>query len=111
MIILGLQIFAVLFGIFMLYITFLYRKRKEFTAKEGIFWLILWLGFIIISAMPTILDFLIKDILSMDRRLDFFFVVTLIFLLGIVFHIYAIVRSNQRRIEQVVRKVALQKKK
>jgi len=32
---LGIQLVGVLFGLFMLYITFLHGKRKEFSSKEG----------------------------------------------------------------------------
>ena len=49
---LGIQILGSLFGIFMLYYTFLHYKRKDITSKEGSFWIGLWGLFIIVTIFP-----------------------------------------------------------
>lgn len=108
--ILGIQIFGVLFGLFMLYLTFLHSKRKEFTIKESSFWIILWVAFILIVLLPNSLDFLIKEVLNISRRLDFFIIIGFMLLTGIIFYTYTIVRKNQKRLEAVVRKIAIEKK-
>ncbi len=43
---LGIQIAGILFALFMLYITFLHRKRDEFTVNEAGFWTLMWVCFI-----------------------------------------------------------------
>ena len=110
MIILGIQIFGVLFALFMFYITFLNQKRENFTFKEGIFWFGVWTCFLILAIFPTSLDFFVRDILNFGRRLDFFIIMGFLFLIGIVYHIYAIVKKNQNKMEKLVRKIAIDKK-
>ena len=53
--VLGIQIAGFLFGLFMIYYSFLNYKRKEFTAKEFSFWLVLWVLFIIIAMLHFVL--------------------------------------------------------
>ena len=108
--ILGLQIISSLFALFMLYITFLHQRRKEFTSKECFFWFSIWILFLLLSMVPTSLDFFIKGILNLERRLDFFIILGFMFLIGITFHIYTIVRKNQNRMNRLVRKLALDEK-
>ena len=111
MTILGIQILGILFALFMFYITFLHQRRREFTVKECIFWFGAWLCFLLLVIFPASLDFLISDVLNFSRRMDFFIVVGFMFLIGIVFHIYAIVRKTQNKIERVVRKIAIESKR
>jgi len=105
---LGIQILGSLFGIFMLYYTFLHYKRKDITIKEGSFWMGLWALFIFVAIFPGLLD-PILDTLSIARTLDFFIIVGFLFLIGAFFYTYLIVRKNQKKIEEIVRKVALKK--
>ena len=108
--ILGIQILGVLFGLFMLYLTFLHGKRKEFTSKEGFFWMFLWAIFIFVTLSPSSLDFLVKGVFNLKRPLDFFIITGFLFLIGAVFYTYGVVRKNQMKIEEIVRKIALEKK-
>lgn len=104
--ILGIQILGILFALFMFYLTFLHQRRKEFTVKEFIFWAGAWIIFLLLVLFPTAFDFLIKDVLSVSRRMDFFTILGFMFLIGILFHTYTIVRKCQNKMEQVVRKIA-----
>ncbi|TKJ17307.1 hypothetical protein CEE44_02105 [Candidatus Woesearchaeota archaeon B3_Woes] len=107
--IIQIQIFGILFALFMFYITFLHQRRNEFTTKESIFWFGAWVVFLTLVIFPTYLDFFIKGILNFSRRLDFFIVMGFMFLIGIMFHTYTIVRKNQNRIDKIVRKIAIEK--
>ena len=109
MTILGIQILGILFALFMFYITFLHQRRREFTVKESIFWFGAWIIFLLLVIFPTMLDFFIKDVLDFSRRMDFFIVLGFMFLIGIVFHIYTIIRKTQNKIERVIRKIAIEK--
>ena len=102
---LGIQILGSLFGLFMIYYTFLHYKRKEITKKEYSFWLGLWILFIIVAILPQILDPIVKT-LSLVRTMDFF-----IILIGSFFYTYIIVRKNQNKLEEIVRKIAIERKK
>jgi len=72
--VLGIQLLGLLFGLFMMYYSFLHYKRKEFTIKEVGFWIVLWFGFIYVSVLPTSLDFIVKR-LSLTRPLDFYIII------------------------------------
>lgn len=106
---LGVQVLGVLFALFMFYITFLHQRRKEFTAKESIFWFGAWVVFLFLVIFPNSLDFFISEVLNFSRRMDFFIVVGFMFIIGVVFHTYTIVRINQNKVDKIVRKIAMEK--
>ena len=107
--ILGIQILGILFGFFMMYYTFLQYKRKEFTIKEYSFWFVFWGIFVTITLFPQFLDPVLTT-LNIARALDFFIIVGFLFMIFIIFYTYAIVRKNQRKLEEVVRNIALKRK-
>ncbi len=108
--ILGIQILGVLFGLFMIYYVFLHRKRKELTIKEYSSWVVLWILFIILTLFPGLLGPIVRSI-GFARTMDFFIVAGFMFLIGSLFYIYLLVRSNQKRLEEIVRKIAFEKNK
>ena len=108
--VLGIQIAGSLFGLFMVYYSFLHYKRKEFTTKEFTFWLILWVIFILVAIFPYLLDPLVKKI-GFLRALDLLTIVGFIFLITAVFYTYTITRKTQRKLEAVVREVAIKSDK
>jgi len=77
--------------------------------RESVFWFGAWMCFLLLMIFPTSLDFFIRDILDLGRRLDFFIVIGFMFLIGVVFHTYTIVRKSQNRIDKLVRKMAIEK--
>lgn len=106
--VLGIQIAGVLFGLFLCYYSFLYYKKKVFTQKELIFWIVIWASFVIFSLIPDLLKPILRSI-NFARVLDLFIVVGFMFLLSVMFYIYTIVRKSQKQIEEVVRKTAIEK--
>ena len=107
--ILGIQILGILFGFFMMYYTFLQYKRKEFTIKEYSFWFIFWSVFVAITLFPQILNPVLTT-LNIGRTLDFFIIVGFLFMIFVIFYTYTIVRKNQKKLEEVVRNIALKRK-
>jgi len=106
---LGIQILGVLFGLFMIYYTFLQHKRKEFTIREYSFWIILWILFVTFSLFPSLVDPIVKS-LNLARTMDFFIILGFMFLIGTIFYTYTLVRKNQKKLEEMVRKLALERK-
>ena len=104
---LGIQVVAIVFGAFMLYLTFLHTKRTEFTIFEAGAWTILWSGIVYVSLFPNSLDFLVKNVLNLKRPLDFFIICGFLFLIFIVFFIYSKVRINDLKIQKMVTRFAL----
>ena len=108
--VLGIQIAGFLFGLFMIYYSFLNYKRKEFTVRESLFWISLWVVFILFSLFPFILDPVIKP-LGFFRAFDFFIMGGFLFLIAAIFYTYTVTRKNQKRLEAVVREMAIKKGK
>ena len=106
---LGVQIIGVLFGLIMLYITFLHNKRKEFEVSEFLFWTIMWVVFIYITLFPHSLNFAV-DSLNFVRTFDFLVVIGFLFVICLGVYNYYISRNNRKRLEPIVRKVALKEK-
>ncbi|MCK4589184.1 MAG: DUF2304 domain-containing protein [Nanoarchaeota archaeon] len=103
-----IQFLGTLFGIAMLYFTFIKFKRKELSKIEAIGWFLGWVIFIIIAIVPFMLDPIV-DTLRFYRRLDFFVVVGFFVLLGLGFYTYNLARNNQRKFEKIVRRLAIKK--
>jgi len=103
--ILGVQIIAILFAIFMIYVSFLYWKRKDFNGGEIFFWIALWLGFIIITLFPNILQGLTK-LLFFTRVMDLLMVVAFMILALFGFLNHVSNRRMEKKIEELVRKEA-----
>ena len=108
--VLGIQIAGFLFGLFIIYYSFLNYKRKEFTIKEFLFWIFLWMVFITLSLFPFILDPIIKP-LGFFRAFDFFIMSGFLFLIAAIFYTYTIVRKTQKKVETIVRTLAMKKRK
>jgi len=108
--ILSVQIIGVLFGVFMMYYTFLHYKRREFRKLEYSFWLALWALFAVVTIIPDVLDPVVKTF-HFARTLDLLIIIGLLFFTGIAFYMYTITRKNQNKIEQMVRKMAFKEAK
>ena len=106
---LGIQIAGVLFGLFMIYYSFLNYKRREFTAKEIFFWFVVWMVFIAIALFPNILDPIVKYG-GFLRALDLLIISGFLFLIAAIFYTYTIVRKNQIQLEKLVREIAIKKR-
>ena len=108
--ILGIQIAGLLFGLFMMYYSFLSYKRKEFTTKEFGFWILLWVVFIVITLFPFVLDPVVKT-LGFFRALDLLIISGFLFLILAIFYNYTITRKNQKQLETIVREIAMKGRK
>lgn len=104
--ILGVQIFGAFFGLFIMYISFVFMKRNEFTNNEWGFWTIFGLSIVFLSAFPRILDPVVQT-LNMSRKMDLLIIFGFIFLIGTAFYNYIVARRTQKKIEELVRKIAM----
>ena len=101
-----IQLLGSIFGISMSYYTFIKYKKEELKLTEWIFWTSIWVVMILVSLIPSSLDPIIGP-LNFYRRLDFFVVVGFFVLLAIAFYNYGLAKKNQKNIEKIVRKIAL----
>ncbi|MBI2140953.1 DUF2304 domain-containing protein [Candidatus Woesearchaeota archaeon] len=105
---LGIQVFGIVFGAFMLYMTFLQWKKKEFTFNEWAFWSLFALAFSAVSLFPQVLDPVIA-VLELGRKLDLFIILGFMFLIAAIFYTYKVVRTTQKKLEELVRRTALER--
>lgn len=104
--ILGVQLLAVLFAIFMIYVSFLYWKRKDFNGGEIFFWVSLWVGFVVIVLFPDLLLGLTQK-LFFARVMDLLMVVAFMILAFLGFQNHVSNKRMERKIEELIRKEVL----
>jgi len=102
----GIQILGIIFGLVMLYFTFYYHKRKDFSKIDVFLWFLIWSSFIFVILLPKTVEWLIEP-LHIIRVLDLLIIVSILTLFAIVFFMYWINRSNEKKIDELVRKIAL----
>ena len=105
---LGIQVFGLVFSAFMLYVSFIYYKKKEFTLTEWSFWTLFAVLFAAISVFPEVLDPVVKS-LNLGRKLDLFIILGFMFIIAITFYTYKITRHTDRRVEELVRNIAIER--
>jgi len=105
----GIQVIGIVFSIGLLYFTFLNYKRNEMNSAEFVFWEALWLLFAYVVLFPYSLGF-IADTLHLVRLMDLFTISALMFLVVLTYYNYTINMKMRKKIEQIVRAVALRKK-
>ena len=101
--IIGIQIIAILFAFFMLYVTFLHYKKGEIKNSTFLFWVILWIIFIFLTLFSQILSPIIGP-LRVFRVLDLLMIGAFIILTFITFENQVKIRNIEKRIEGLVRK-------
>jgi len=107
--ILGVQIIAILFALFMIYVAFLHWKRKEINGGEVFFWIVLWFGFIFVNLFPDVLLNITKK-LFFARVMDFLMVIAFMILAFLGFQNHVSSKRMEKKIEELIRKEALEKK-
>jgi len=105
-----IQFLGVIFGLGMMYFTFVRYKRKEINGIELSVWFTGWILLIAVAIIPFILDPIIAP-LNFYRRLDFFVVLGFFVLLGLSFFNYTTMRKMEKKLERFVRAEALREEK
>ena len=106
----GIQVVGFIFGIGMLFLSYLYFRKKEFGPRDFAVWVLVWIIFLIAVMFPKTVNVLL-DTLGIVSALWLFTIAALLFLFALVFHLHVSVRKGQRKLEKVVKKVALKKVK
>lgn len=102
----GIQIISVAFALVAMFFSYTNYRRKDFSRRELFFWLVLWIGFLLVSLFPQVVSPYVRY-MGFARLMDF--VVVIAFLLGflLLLHNYVVVKRMQNRIEKLVRALAL----
>lgn len=98
----GIQIVAIIFAIWMIYFSYLHFRRGEFKKIEFFLWQILWLGLILVVVFPVSVKFIL-DTFSIGRTFDLVVIVGMVVLFGITFRNYVIVKRMEKKMEDFMR--------
>ena len=107
--VLVVQVVGIVFALLLMYFTFLNYKRNDMSASEFIFWFALWIMFMYVTLFPYSLS-IIADTLQLVRLMDLFTISALMFLVVLTFYNYMMTMHTRRKIEHIVRALALRKK-
>jgi len=100
-----IQLLGIIFGVAMLYFTFVKYKRRELGSMELWMWSGGWILLILVAIAPYTLDPIIAP-LNFYRRLDFFVVIGFFVLFALGFYNYISVKRIEHKVEVLVRKQA-----
>ena len=103
------QIGATLFALFMMYVVSIHRRKSRLSLFEVGFWYSMWFVFIVISIFPNLL-LGISGALNFQRVFDLLLVLALMVLTGLVVLSYFTQKENKRKLEEFVRKQAINEK-
>lgn len=104
-----IQILSVIFGIFMLYVVRIHRKKEVLDRNEVFFWNTLWLGFIYVAFFPQTFRGLIQR-LQIARVFDLLVIVAFMIITFITFQNRITIKNLSRKLEEIIRKKALYEK-
>ena len=96
-----MQILGLFFGLVMLYLTFLYYKRKDYGFHSFLIWLLIWIFFLIMVIYPIII-YNLMDILKIERTVDFFIIAGAMLFAIIVFYLFVKVKKIEEKIKKLV---------
>lgn len=106
----GIQVIGLIFGFFMLYMTFVYLKQKSFNKKDFLLWSAVWILFLFTVIFPQSMDFVLEA-LDIHSAMTLLSVFAIIILVSVVFYQHKLVRINRRKIESIVKTLALKETK
>ena len=104
----GIQILALLFALFMFYLSFLHYKKNELTTLGFLFWVLIWLVFVTFTIFPQLLNPIIGP-LKVVRALDLLMLGAFVILTVLSFENQIKNRKIEKKIEELTRKEALKK--
>lgn len=102
----GLQIIGILFSIVMIYLTFVYYKRNNYSRNSFLLWSAVWIGFLVMVIFPEMIYGVMQE-LKIDRTVDFFVISGFLFFSVLIFYLWINVKKQERKLESLVREFAI----
>jgi hypothetical protein len=107
--VLGIQVIGVVFALLMLYLTFLFYMKNNYTRAAFVFWIAVWICALVLVLFYQQLTFLSTQ-LKFARTTDLYIAIAVMFFGAITFLNYANVKRQERKVEELVRNMAMRKK-
>ncbi len=105
--IIGIQIIGLVFGLAMIYFTYIYYKKKDIGLNSFVVWFLIWSGLVLGTLFPGVVSSL-KSPLVVVRVLDLYVVIAVFVILAATFYNFHVLVKTQRDVKKIVRKLALE---
>ncbi len=105
-----LQVFGIIFALFAISRAVLRYKDKSINAFELIFWSGMWVSVVVVALFPGIFTTL-SQVLGIGRGVDTLLYGGMIVLFYLLFRLYVRVEEQKKEITELVREIAMEKKK
>ena len=102
----AIQIIVVAFGIAMAFATYRAYRRRDLIAPEALMWSVVWLCLIVVTVFPNALRTVVGP-LEVARLLDLVMIGAILVLTLLVFALNTRLRRNERRVVELVRRLAV----
>ena len=104
-----IQILIILFALFAFSRVVLRARDRAITRNEFVFWSLVWCSVIFTAMIPGIASFF-ANLLGVQRGTDVFIYIGLVALFYLIFRLYVVLESNEKKLTNLVREIALNKK-
>lgn len=101
-----LQLVSVLFGLFMIYFVRLHYRKNHIEKFEYSVWVLLWIVFTFLAIFPQTFQGLVQE-LRISRVFDLLNIIALMILAFLVFHGAIKSREFEHKLEDLIRRKAL----
>lgn len=108
--ILGLQILGVFFACAMIYFALLSYKRGELNGAEIFSWLVVWIFVIFVTVFPELLRTFAQTFF-VTRVFDLMVIGGFVVVLSLVTAAYLRTKRTEKKVEEIIRKLALKERK
>lgn len=105
-----LQLVSLVFGLYMLYWSFLSYKKRLFYFRELFFWVAVWSTFILVALFPDTTK-LVLQTFRINRVMDLLMILALIFLSIVTYRVYIDNRQLTKKLQDLVRQEAIDRHK
>jgi hypothetical protein len=101
-----IQLLGAVFALDMMFITYIYHRRGVLLLHDSIIWISVWTGLLLSAVFPQTLEIIVEP-LQFLRLMDFLAVAASFLMFSLIFAVFLRSRSNDRKIEKIVREFAL----
>lgn len=101
-----LQIVSVVFGLFMLYVVRIHRRKQHLDSFETGIWIALWSIFIFLAIFPQTVNGIVQT-LNIARVFDLLVIIALMIVVFLTFQNRIETKKLEKKVERIVRKRAI----
>lgn len=105
----GLQIATVAFSVFMMYISYIYYRKRYFNVYLLLVWLLIFAALMVVTVFPTLLN-PFQRILNIARLFDLFIFLAILFLTILTFMNFLHLQKLSKKMDKFIQNDALKEK-